>query len=144
MVFTKSFSYSVRILIYMALNKSQDKNLSSQELSKVLNIPQAFVSKKLRILVEAGLIESFKGPRGGFRFVDSTLNRPISEIIQLTDQKEYYSQCVLHFKKCNAKKPCPFHHMLVPVNHELHQLLENSKFGQLLEGDRNEILERLG
>ncbi len=144
MVFTKGFSYSIKVLIYLAIHKSEERSIGSKEISKKLDIPVAFVSKILRNLVEAEMIISHKGPQGGFRFLDSTLDLPLADVILITDQRDYFTKiCVLHFNACNAKKPCPLHHLLVPVNEELKKFFEKTRFRQLLEENNQEILERI-
>lgn len=144
MVFTKGFSYSIRVLIYLTINRSEDRAIGSREISQKLNIPVAFVSKILRNLVEAGFIVSHKGPQGGFRFVESTMDITLADVIQITDQRDYFTNvCVLHFGACNASKPCPLHHLLVPVNVELKKFFEKTKFRQLLEDNKRETLERI-
>jgi Rrf2 family iron-sulfur cluster assembly transcriptional regulator len=143
-VFTKGFSYSIKVLIYLAIHRSEDRSIGSREISQKLEIPVAFVSKILRNLVEAGMILSHKGPQGGFRFLDSTLDIPLADVIQITDQRDYFTKiCVLHFGTCNARKPCPLHHLLVPVNEELKIFFEKTKFRQLLEENNQETLERI-
>ncbi|MBK9271345.1 MAG: Rrf2 family transcriptional regulator [Saprospiraceae bacterium] len=143
MVFTKSFSYIIKVLIYMVIHHRQTRLFGAKELSDELGIPMAFISKKLRTMVDAGLLNSYKGPGGGFEIKEICYITPLSEILKISDHKDYFTTCVLHFSKCNAKKPCPMHHLVGPVNQELKILLEKTTLMDLLTGNHQKLLQQL-
>ncbi|GBD25781.1 Putative HTH-type transcriptional regulator [bacterium HR30] len=66
--------YAVRALCYVAA-QPQGRFVPRREIQVRQNIPAPFLSKILRSLVEAGLLTSVPGARGGFR-----LGRPASDI----------------------------------------------------------------
>ncbi|MBK9629530.1 MAG: Rrf2 family transcriptional regulator [Saprospiraceae bacterium] len=143
MVFTKSFSYIIKILIFMAIHSKVPRLFGAKELSEELGIPVAFISKKLRNMVDAGLLNSYKGPNGGFEMNALCYKTPLSEMLKISDHKDYFNTCVLHFNKCNSKKPCPMHHLMGPVNQELKSLLERTTLNDLLNGNHKTLLRQL-
>jgi Rrf2 family protein len=66
--------YAVRALAYLAGQES-DRVVGRAEIEARQGIPRYFLSKILRALVAAGMLESVSGARGGFR-----LRGPASEI----------------------------------------------------------------
>ena len=59
------FSVSVHIMISLAFH--QDELMSSESLSQVLKTNPTFIRKLVTRLVEAGLVESFRGKGGGIK-----------------------------------------------------------------------------
>lgn len=65
------------------------------------------VSKLLQTLVQKGIINSQKGPGGGFSISEKQAGKSISLIITAIDGDD--KSCMLGITKCNAKKPCLLH-----------------------------------
>lgn len=66
--------YAVRALAYLA-GQAQGRVVGRAEIEACQGVPRYFLSKILRTLVAAGILESIAGARGGFR-----LHRAASEI----------------------------------------------------------------
>jgi Rrf2 family protein len=66
--------YAVRALAYLA-GQASSRVVGRAEIESRQGIPRYFLSKILRALVAAGLLDSVAGARGGFR-----LRRPASQI----------------------------------------------------------------
>ncbi|MBK7696536.1 MAG: Rrf2 family transcriptional regulator [Saprospiraceae bacterium] len=143
MIFTRTFSYSIKVLIFLALHFEEGRNFRVKDISEGLDVPDSFLAKILQKLAKNKLIQSHKGPNGGFAFNPSTLKTPLVEIIELTDSKDYLNTCVLNFHACNARNPCPMHHMVGSINAEIRKLLEKTCFEELLLNDRNLLLNQI-
>ncbi|MBK9961132.1 MAG: Rrf2 family transcriptional regulator [Saprospiraceae bacterium] len=143
MIFTRTFSYSIKVLIFLALHFEEGRNFRVKDISEGLDVPDSFLAKILQKLAKNKLIQSHKGPNGGFAFNPSTLKTPLAEIIELTDSKDYLNTCVLNFHACNARNPCPMHHMIGNINAEIRKLLEKTYFEELLLNDRNLLLNQI-
>lgn len=65
------------------------------------------VSKLLQVLVKKGIINSAKGPTGGFYITKAQADKPLSVIVQAIDGKK--ETCILSDQKCNSKQPCMLH-----------------------------------
>lgn len=61
---SRTLDYAVRSLIYMG-NRSIDK-FSMKEISEAQHVPQNYLAKIMRRLVERGLVRSMVGPKGGY------------------------------------------------------------------------------
>ena len=72
--FTQTAEYALRAVTHMAMTKSGGP-MRAADLSEAMGIPIHYLSKIMRRLVSAGLLESQKGHGGGFRFA-----RDLSEI----------------------------------------------------------------
>ena len=109
-MFSKTFGYALRSLIYVAVHGHIDKKIGTLELSEQLDIPQHFLGKIMQDLVRHGMLDSIKGPNGGFYPNESTLGTPMLEVLKMTDGGGIFDQCALHIRRCNSEQPCPLHH----------------------------------
>ena len=66
--------YALHAVVYMAQQKTNDP-VASHKIADALNMPDRFLLKVLKPLVEAALLKSIKGPKGGYQ-----LARPSNEI----------------------------------------------------------------
>jgi Rrf2 family protein len=77
MKLTRASSYALHALVHMAGQKKNDP-LASHLIAQARGIPDRFLLKVLKPLVTAQVLQSVKGPNGGYR-----LARPPSEITML-------------------------------------------------------------
>ena len=130
-MFSKTFGYAIRAAAYVLLNGNADKKIGLQDLSANLGIPFHFLGKVMQDLVKNGILESVKGPSGGFypnEFTDSTL---IINILYITDGATVFDRCALGIHRCNAAQPCPLHHEVWACNQKLLEVLSHKTIGMM-------------
>ncbi len=79
------------------------------EISERLGIPMPFLGKTLQLLVQKRILESQKGPRGGFRLAKDPGEIALFHVVEAIDGTEIMTSCVLGFPECSSKNPCPMH-----------------------------------
>jgi Rrf2 family protein len=72
---SRASSYALQAIEYMAAQGSGTKPVASHHIAKDRKIPDRFLLKVLKPLVTARILQSVKGPSGGYR-----LARPISKV----------------------------------------------------------------
>src|SRR4051812_41869900 len=77
MKLTRASSYALHALAYMAQMKST-KPIASHKIAEERGIPERFLLKVLKPLVTVRVLESVKGPNGGYR-----LARPLNDVTLL-------------------------------------------------------------
>jgi len=65
-MFSKACEYGIKASIFIAVNSNAGKRVSTKEIAKEINSPQAFTAKILQDLVRHKVINSIKGAYGGF------------------------------------------------------------------------------
>ncbi|GEM_PF-657937 len=100
--------YALRAMAALALLED-GKRLRSLELAGRTGIPTHYLSKVMRKLVVAGLVDGLKGHGGGFR-----LNRPAAEIrfrdiLLATEFDPEEKVCAFGWPACDELRPCPLH-----------------------------------
>jgi Rrf2 family iron-sulfur cluster assembly transcriptional regulator len=136
MMFSKSFSYALRGILYVALRSEDQKRIQVDEIAKELSAPKHFLGKIMNRVVKEGVLNSTKGPYGGFSINTSTLNTLLIKIIGITDGIDQFSECVIHLGKCDPLKPCPLHSQLVNARESLLDTFSNTRIADLLNQDK--------
>ncbi|HZU38489.1 MAG TPA: Rrf2 family transcriptional regulator [Gemmataceae bacterium] len=77
MKLTRASSYALHAVAFMAAQK-HDRPIASHLIAQARGIPERFLLKVLKPLVQARVLLSIKGPNGGYR-----LARPASDISML-------------------------------------------------------------
>ncbi|HRI61738.1 MAG TPA: Rrf2 family transcriptional regulator [Saprospiraceae bacterium] len=132
-MFSKTFGYAVRAATYVVIHGIEGKKVSLQELSHNLDIPHHFLAKVMQDLVRHGILDSVKGPSGGFYANERTAMTPVINILKITDGSLVFDQCALGIKRCNAANPCPLHDDFATCRNGMLQALSLKTVGILSE-----------
>ncbi len=131
-MFSKACEYALKIMIYLCSVQSEDKLAGLKEVAKAIDSPEAFTAKILQQLVRAGLLQSLRGPTGGFRVV----NRPITmlEVVIAMDGDRIVKNCVLGLEECSSVHPCPAHDKFIAIRDHLKGVLSTTNLSELKGG----------
>lgn len=140
--FSKSFGYALRAILYTALVAGEGRQrIQIDEMAKELGIPKHFLGKVMKKVVKHGILNSTKGPYGGFSLNGKTLSTPLFDLVKITNEDAQFNNCVLRLKKCNASQPCPLHHKMETYKADLHRLFTSTTFGDLLNADQPDFIK---
>jgi Rrf2 family iron-sulfur cluster assembly transcriptional regulator len=143
MIFSKSFGYAVRGILYIGMVQDEKRLVRVEEMASELAVPRHFMGKIMKQLVKANVLSSVKGPAGGFRLNEHTLRLRLIDLYDLTDGLEAFNKCVLRVRECNAMKPCPLHFQMEPVKTKLNSILTNTVIGDMLRNNKTEFLKTI-
>lgn len=131
-MFSKACEYGIRAAIYIAEQSILDRKVSLIEVSNAIESPSAYTSKILQQLTKNNIINSEKGPSGGFSMDKQELEKvKLSTIVFAIDGDAIYKGCGLGLKKCNEKMPCPVHNQFKSVRDGLKNMLETTTIKSL-------------
>lgn len=126
-MFSKACEYGIKAAIYIAEQSLIGRKVSLKDVAKSIESPEAYTSKILQQLVRNNIINSDKGPTGGFSMETQRLEKiTLSAIVSAIDGDTVYTGCGLGLKQCNEKKPCPVHNQFKLIRENLKQMLETS------------------
>jgi Rrf2 family protein len=100
---------AIKAVIYLSSRADQEDRPGIREIATAINANEHTVGKLLQTLVKGGVINSIKGPSGGFFISKEQEKLPIIAIIEAIDGTEVFTQCGLGLSKCSAARPCPIH-----------------------------------
>ncbi|MEO8088115.1 MAG: Rrf2 family transcriptional regulator [Bacteroidota bacterium] len=131
-MFSKACEYGIKASIYIAKQSQYDKKVSLKDVSGAIESPAAYTSKILQLLSRKGIINSSKGPTGGFSMDKQALGKvKLSTIVSAIDGDAIYNGCGLGLERCNAKMPCPVHNEFKVIRSELKKMLETTTIKSL-------------
>jgi len=134
-MFSKACEYGIRASIFIAQQSSKNGKVSLKEVALAIESPEAYTSKILQTLVRNHIINSEKGPLGGFSMDEIKLSRvTLSEIVTAIDTNSVYTNCGLGLKYCDEKMPCPVHNQFKIIRNDLKKMLETTTVKSLATG----------
>lgn len=126
-MFSKACEYGLKAMIYIATQSLENKRVKIGDVADNAGSPEAFTAKILGILTKHHIVQSLKGPYGGFEMdVNRMKQIKISEIVYAIDGDNIYSGCALGLNECDASAPCPLHEHFVKIRDELKRMLETT------------------
>lgn len=134
-MFSKACEYGIKAMIYVATQSLKGDRVKIGDIVEKVGSPEAFTAKILSDLVKSGLVESLKGPYGGFYIPPGDMDSlKIIQIVTVIDGESIFLGCGLGLTECNALKPCPMHSKFVKIRTELKKALETTSLLELANG----------
>jgi Rrf2 family protein len=131
MNFTKTTSYSLSILSYMAQNEAE--TMSAEYLHEKLGIPYQYLRQLMTSLSESGFIESTRGRKGGFTFRKSINKIFLADIIEASEGLESYNKCFLGLQDCPFDNQCSMHEVWQGTRENILKILKETSLAHLLK-----------
>ena len=130
LIFSNQCEYALRAVIYLALHEEGERT-SIRDLSKKLDIPYHFLAKILQDLSRKGLLDSIKGPGGGFSLGKPAREITLFQIVEAIDGAGITQKCVMGFAECSGKHPCAVHDSWAVIRDRITSMLVNKNIAQL-------------
>lgn len=124
---------AIKAVIYLASKFESGEKTGIKEIAEFIDASEHTVGKMLQTLVKEDIINSSKGPTGGFFINIKQKNKSILTIIEAIDGKEVFKQCGLGLSKCSATHPCPIHDDYKTVRDLFEKLCREKKLSDLCE-----------
>lgn len=134
-MFSKACEYGIRAMLYIAEQSQKDNRVNIKEISSAIDSPEAFTAKVLQQLARNGIVDSLKGPTGGFSIPKERLSEiKLQDIVYAIDGDQIYKGCGLGLPECNDERPCPVHHKFADIRDGLQSMLETTTVKELATG----------
>jgi len=111
MLLSQSCIYGIRAVMYLAKHYQSegDRYIPTKKIGNDIDISFYFLSKILKRLAEAGVLKTYRGPKGGIK-----LNRPpeeikLIEVIRAVEGKDVLGDCLLDQANCKDYEFCELH-----------------------------------
>lgn len=137
-MFSKACEYGIKATIYIATQSLEGNRVKIDEVAKKSDSPEAFTAKVLGKLTKHKIVNSYKGPNGGFEVdLDKIKDIKVKDIVYAIDGDEVYNNCALGLKKCGDENPCPIHDSFIKIRVELKNVLTRTSIHELAVGLRS-------
>ncbi len=129
-MFSKKCEYAIRAMIFIAQKSKRGNKTGIKEIAAGTGAPLHFIAKILQDLVRKGLVQSLKGPAGGFYLDKESMHSSLADVVKAIDGENLFVGCGLGLKICSEVKPCPIHNQFKIVRKNIYNMLENAKIGE--------------
>lgn len=95
----------------------------AKDLAAYLDLPAPFLAKILQNLARHGLLESVRGPKGGFRLAKPAKSITVEEVVYALEGRHALERCVMGFASCDPDHPCPLHDAWLALKNQMEETL---------------------
>ena len=120
---SKLADYATVIMGYLA--QTPEKRYSAAQVAKALQITLPTVSKVLKLLNEAQLVNSERGVNGGYQLVRAPEQISVAEVITAIDGKPAMTECSKEEALCSRNAVCALRENWQIINRAIMDLLDN-------------------
>lgn len=129
MVFSKTCEYAIRAVIYIAQKSDDGTKVGIKEISAGIDSPVHFIAKILQDLSKREIVQSAKGPNGGFYIDKDSRKKSLADIVTAIDGDRIFTGCGLGLKNCSESKPCPLHAEFKTIREKIKVTLHAATIG---------------
>ncbi len=104
-----TIEYALRAMVCLSSSKAEE-SMNSETIAERTKVPKGYLSKIMRDLVVANLVESQRGPNGGFILARPASQISILNIVDAVDPINRIRECPLG--NPSHTKLCPLHRRL--------------------------------
>lgn len=132
-MFSKACEYGIRAVLYVTEQSNNGRRVNIKDISKAIDSPEAYTAKILQQLKRDKILNSMKGPTGGFSISEEQASVSLAKVVDAIDGDEIYTGCALGISTCSEETPCPIRHKYLPIRNDLEEMLHSTTIQELTE-----------
>lgn len=107
---TRTAEYALRAVLYLARVRDR-RPVPVDNIAAALGAPRNYLSKTLNELARLGVVNSMRGPTGGFWLNEDPETLTVATLIEPFDDKRTSGMCLLGGRICDDAHPCGAHEL---------------------------------
>lgn len=124
---------AIKAVIYLASKFESGEKTGIKVIAEYTGTNEHTAGKLLQTLVKQSVINSTKGPNGGFFVSKDQLKQPVIRIVEAIDGNQVFRECGLGLSKCSSTHPCPIHNDYKKARDIIEKLFREKKVLNLCE-----------
>lgn len=133
---SNSSRYGIRAVTYLASRPDRKVQTGIATISGDLGLPAPFLAKILQQLVRHKILNSSKGPHGGFSLSKDPGEITVYEIVRIIEGEDIFHNCIIHNLSCREVhergEECILHSDYSLIRRNLVDLFRSSTIDDLL------------
>jgi Rrf2 family protein len=125
---SEAASLALHAIVYLADNG--DHMLSNKDIAAAINASESHLSKVMQRLAKAGMVNSSRGPRGGFMLARPAGEITLLQVYEAIEGPMNSSPCLLQSPVCAGDK-CLMGDVIGRLNMEVRRYLEHTRLSDL-------------
>lgn len=135
---------AVKAVIFLATKFETGEKAGIREIADYIGASEHTVGKMLQTLVRHGVINSLKGPAGGFYLTGGQLRQPLINIVEAIDGENSFKGCGLGLSRCSSTHPCPIHYEYKEARDIIERIFKTKKVADLCDPVNNGVAYLFG
>jgi len=123
--------YAVTAMLDLAIH-FEDGPITLADISQRQCISLSYLEQLFAKLRRQGLVESTRGPGGGYRLSRSPMDIPVADVILAVDEKVETTRCG-GLANCQDEEQCLTHELWSELSQQIYQFLCGISLGNLVE-----------
>lgn len=132
MKISTKWRYGTRLMLVLALKYDQ-KPVLLREISKSEDISEKYLSQIIIPLKNSGLVNSFRGAKGGYKLSKPPSSITLDSIVKALDGEINVVKCIKDRGKCKRIPKCVTRDLWVSLNEEIARKLKSVKLSDLVD-----------
>ena len=129
---THEADYAIRVVYCLA---ESGEKMSAKEISDASGVTLRFALKILRKLIQAGIVQSYKGVSGGYALQKQASEVSLGGFVECIDGLITINHCLSNEFDCSrvdSKSDCGFRKIFVSINRTIWQELHDAKIDRFI------------
>ena len=124
---SEAVSLALHSLAFLARHPEQ--RISTQTMAKNLGVSGHHLAKVMQKMVKAGLVESLRGPLGGFKLSAPAANIQLLQIYEAVEGPISHKGCLLHKPACEGNV-CMLGNLVSTLHEQIRNCLANTSLDE--------------
>ncbi len=125
---SEAATLALHAMVYIAANDG--RLATTYEIGEVLQVSKAHLAKVLQRLVKVGLVDSMRGPKGGFCLAKPAADISLLEVYQAIEGPLTPTNCLLSTPVCGGEK-CILGGLLEDINERVKEYFAQTRLHEL-------------
>ena len=138
----KLTDYSIVIMTNMVI-KDEKGMYNAKELAEATGIPLPTVTRILKMLSNGKLLESQRGPQGGYSLTRSAKEISVAEVIEAMEGPISLTECASDDCGCSYEASCAVGKPWQKINKAIKEVLQNINLAEMGMKDESQQLLKL-
>lgn len=130
---SQTVEYALRAVLYIA--REHPRSIPVSDVADAVEAPRGYLAKILGDLARARILESTRGPAGGFRLSGVPEAFALSDVVTAIDGTEE-RRCLLGHGKCGENPTCTAHARWAPIANDMDAFFGKTTLADLLHTPR--------
>lgn len=132
MFVSKSLDYAFRAMTYLATLDGGIKSVGMREIAEAMEIPSHYLSKILRLLVKAELVQSDMGPGGGYSLLRPAHQITVADVYRAVEGSFQVVACTDGEHGCVHADNCSHVPIWTRIERDILTLLEKTSLAEFI------------
>jgi len=130
MIYSKPCEYAIRALAFLALSPREGASQGTV-IAQGEGLPAPLLGKVLQQLARKGLLESRRGPGGGFRLARKPELITLRDVVAAVDGLDQFVECAVGLENCSDESTCPLHDTWKALRAQMMSYLETTTLADM-------------